>query len=161
VERCRPATTDDVVRIVGLARSLRAEFTDLRGGALWVEREAPGEPLEATLAAWLAQPEWLVVVGCIDDVVLGYGAVEVETMRSGSCLGVIHELFVEIEARSVGLGEAMAGALVAFCREAQCVGIDARALPGHRAAKNFFEEQGFKARAIVMHHELDAGPQRA
>ena len=35
-----------------------------------------------------------------------------------------------------------------------CVGIDAFALPGHRAAKNFFEEQGFTARAIVMHHVL-------
>jgi len=143
-----------VARIVELARTLRAELIELRGGPLWADREAPGEPLEATLNAWLASPEWSVVVGCIDDAVLGYGVVEIETLRSGSRLGVIHELFVEVDARSVGVGEAMAGALVAFCRGRQCVGIDARALPGHRAAKNFFEEQGFKARAIVMHHEL-------
>ena len=36
-----------------------------------------------------------------------------------------------------------------------CVGVDSFALPGHRAAKNFFEESGFTARAIVMHHALD------
>lgn len=155
MERCRPATSHDEARVVELARWLRAELVELRGGALWSDREGLGEPLEAAFAAWLARPEWLVVAGCIDDIVVGYGVVEVETLRSGSRLGVIHELFVEVEARSVGVGEAMAGALVAFCRDDHCMGIDARALPGHRAAKNFFEEQGFTARAIVMHHDLD------
>ena len=155
MEGSRPATSQDAVAIVGLARALRDELTAMRGGALWVDREGRGEPLEAAFAEWLAKPEWLVVSGCIDDVVVGYGVVEVETLRSGSRLGVIHELFVEVEARSVGVGEAMAGALVAFCRDAHCAGIDARALPGHRAAKNFFEEQRFTARAIVMHQDLD------
>jgi hypothetical protein len=36
--------------------------------------------------------------------------------------------------------------------------VDVIALPGHRATKNFFEEQGFTARAIVMHHGLDPDP---
>jgi len=154
VEGWRRATSQDAAQLVALARALRAELTELRGGRLWADREAPGEPLEAAFEAWLAKPEWLVVTGFVDDAILGYGVVEVETLRSGSRLGVIHELFVEAEARSVGVGEAMTDALVAFCRDAQCTGIDARALPGHRAAKNFFEENGFKARAIVMHHDL-------
>lgn len=155
MEGWRPVTSDDAPRIVELARSLRAELTELRGGALWADREARGEPLEAAFEAWLANPDWLAVAGCVDDVVLGYGVVEVETLRSGSRLGVIHELFVEVEARSVGVGEVMADALVAFCRDAHCAGMDARALPGHRAAKNFFERHGFTARAIVMHHDLE------
>jgi hypothetical protein len=29
---------------------------------------------------------------------------------------------------------------------------DARVLPGHRLAKNFFEAGGFSARLIIMHH---------
>jgi hypothetical protein len=49
----------------------------------------------------------------------------------------------------------MADALVAFCDAQGCIGIDTLALPGHRAAKNFFEESGFIARAIVMHRRLD------
>jgi ribosomal protein S18 acetylase RimI-like enzyme len=109
-------------------------------------------------AALVARDDALVVVGTIDDVVVGYGAVLVETLRSSAHLGVITDLFVEEEARSVGVGEAMIGALVARCRALDCVGIDASALPGHRAAKNFFETHGFTARALVMHHRLDPSP---
>jgi hypothetical protein len=32
---------------------------------------------------------------------------------------------------------------------------DAHVLPGHRLAKNFFEQGGFSARHIVMHHDDD------
>ena len=48
----------------------------------------------------------------------------------------------------------MIGALVDRCVTDGCVGVDVRALPGHRAAKNFFETHGFTARALVMHHPL-------
>ena len=152
MENVRTANSDDGIRLAELARLLRTEFSELRGGVLWTDREGVGEPLEAAFAAWRTDPDWLVVVGSIDDAVLGYGVVEVELLRTGERLGIIHELFVETAARSVGIGEVMADALVAFCHERDCFGIDARALPGHRAAKNFFEAHGFTARAIVMHH---------
>jgi GNAT superfamily N-acetyltransferase len=64
---------------------------------------------------------------------------------------VVTDLFVDEGARSVGVGEAIVELLVAFCAEAGCIGLDALALPGARAAKNFFEESGFTARALVMH----------
>ena len=48
----------------------------------------------------------------------------------------------------------MMGDLVAWCEEQGCAGMDAMALPGHRSAKNFFEESGFTARKLVMHHRL-------
>ena len=67
---------------------------------------------------------------------------------------MIDDIFVEDEARGVGVGEAMMADLVAWCTEQGCVGIDAMALPGHRATKNFFEESGFTARKLVMHHVL-------
>jgi GNAT superfamily N-acetyltransferase len=63
---------------------------------------------------------------------------------------------VEPEARGVSVGETMKDMLVAFCDERGCIGIDALALPGHRAAKNFFETAGFTARAIVMHRRSPA-----
>jgi ribosomal protein S18 acetylase RimI-like enzyme len=65
---------------------------------------------------------------------------------------------VEPEAREVAVGEAIADRLVAFCRDARCTGIDAYALPGNRAAKNFFETHGFTARLLVMHRRLDGEP---
>ena len=35
-----------------------------------------------------------------------------------------------------------------------CTGVDALALPGARATKNFFEENGFTARLLVVHRPL-------
>ncbi len=86
---------------------------------------------------------------------IAFAAVVVEQLRSGARLGVITDLFVEPEAREVGVGEVLAGALVEHCRSLGCLGVDAAALPGHRAAKNFFETHGFTARALTMHKHLD------
>jgi ribosomal protein S18 acetylase RimI-like enzyme len=158
VEHARRATSDDVADVVALARQLRDELAGYRGGALWGAREVDGEPLDDALGASLADPRTVVVVGTIDEVTVGYGIVTVEQLRDGTRLGRVTELFVEPEARGVGVGEAIAREVVDHCRAAGCRGIDVVALPGHRAAKNFFEEQGFTARAIVMHHELDGEP---
>ncbi len=154
METARAATPDDVGRIVELARELRIELGAHRGGALWATRDAAGEPLEAHLEELLARPDARVVVGTFDDFVVGFGAVIVEELRDGTRLGVVTDLYVEPEARAVGVGEAVADALVEHCRAEGCVGVDVIALPGHRAAKNFFEAHGFTARAIVMHRAL-------
>jgi ribosomal protein S18 acetylase RimI-like enzyme len=158
VERARRATTEDVADLVTLARQLRSELEEHRGGRLWATRDADGEPLDAAFAATLARPDAVVVVGSIDEVTVGYGIVLVETLRDGTRLGRLTELFVEPEARSVGVGEAIAHEVLEHCRQERCRGVDVIALPGHRAAKNFFEEQGFTARAITMHHRLEGEP---
>jgi GNAT superfamily N-acetyltransferase len=155
VEGSRPATLDDLPRVVELARLLRHELTPMKGGALWSNREALAEPLDDAYARLLDREDALVVVGTVDETVVGFGVVTLEQLRNGETLGVISDLFVEPDARAVGVGEAMAEALVAFCTARGCIGIDTLALPGHRAAKNFFEESGFTARAIVMHRLLD------
>jgi ribosomal protein S18 acetylase RimI-like enzyme len=154
VEGCRPATPDDLPRIVELARLLRHELLPMKGGALWSNREALAEPLDDAYAALLGRDDALVVVGTVDEAVVGFGVVTLERLRTGETLGVISDLFVEPDARAVGVGESMADELVAFCAARGCTGIDALALPGHRAAKNFFEDSGFTARAIVMHRIL-------
>jgi ribosomal protein S18 acetylase RimI-like enzyme len=127
----------------------------MRGGRIWSVREArTGNPAEV-YGPLLADPAACVVAGTVDDVVVGFGVLTLETLADGRKLGVVTDLFVDAEARAVGVGEAMLGALVTFATEAGCTGVDAFALPGHRAAKNFFEESGFTARAIVMHHALE------
>jgi GNAT superfamily N-acetyltransferase len=154
MEDCRPAQPGDVAQVATLARAMRAELEPLKGGRVLLDREARGEPLEDAYQAALDADDTYLVVGSLDNVVVGFGAVEVEKLRSGATLGVITDLFVDVEARSVGVGELIAKALVAYCTDRGCIGVDARALPGHRATKNFFEEQGFTARALVMHHVL-------
>jgi GNAT superfamily N-acetyltransferase len=154
VESTRPASAEDIPRVGELARLMRAELGAMRGGALWLEREAWPEPLEDTYDALLARDDALLLLGTIDDAVLAFAAVVVEQLRSGARLGVVTDLFVEAEAREVGVGEVLVGALVEHCRAAGCIGVDATALPGHRAAKNFFETHGFTARALAMHKRL-------
>ena len=157
MEAVRAATPEDLTDIVGLVEALRAELTPMRGGRIWAVRDArPGEPAEA-YGALLTDPATCMVVGMLDNVVVGFGVATVEPLIDGGKLGVVTELFVDGEARAVGVGEAMLEALVAYCTREGCVGVDAFALPGHRAAKNFFEESGFTARAIVMHHAFDTG----
>lgn len=165
MEAVRAATPEDLPAIAGLVEALRAELTPMRGGPIWSVREARPGPPEETYGALLSDAQACVVVGTLDDVVIGFGVVSVEALADDRRLGVVSELFVDAEARAVGVGEGMLEALVAFCVDEGCVGVDAFALPGHRAAKNFFEESGFTARAIVMHHalapaEADAGPDR-
>ena len=154
MESCRRATLDDLGEIVRLAQALRAELSAMRGGELWVARDARPEPLNEHYRVLIEDPDARVVIGSIDTAVVGFGVVEIEVLRTGDRLGRVTDLFVETEARSVGVGESIANHLVEFCTQAGCIGMDAVALPGHRATKNFFEEQGFTARSLVMHRSL-------
>jgi ribosomal protein S18 acetylase RimI-like enzyme len=154
IESSRPATPADVARIVELAHGQRDELAPLRGGGLWQLHEAWPPPLDVAYAALLGQEDASIVVGTIDGVALGFGAVVIEELRDGTRLGVITDLYVEAEAREVGLGDAIAADLLEFCRAAGCRGVDAVALPGHRATKNFFEAHGFSARSLTMHRDL-------
>jgi GNAT superfamily N-acetyltransferase len=153
VESARRATEADVPRIVELAAAARAELGAFeRGGALFVLREAGAAPVVNI---------GLAVVGTVDDVVVGYGLPRVEDLPDGSRLGVVDELFVEAGARGVGVGEAMIGALLDWFRAQGCLGVDAAALPGARATKNFFETFGFTARLLIVHRRLDRGDGQA
>ncbi len=153
-EGCRPASTTDLPRIAELNRAVIEELAPMRGGAVWKAREARPEPLEDRLAALLDDPDARVLVATIDETVVGYAVVHLEYLVDGSILGVIDDIFVEEGARQVGLGELMIDDLMTWCEERRCVGMDAMALPGHRATKNFFEESGFTARQLVMHHHF-------
>ncbi|MGH8992671.1 MAG: GNAT family N-acetyltransferase [Acidimicrobiia bacterium] len=153
-EGVRLAVEADVPAILDLAAALRAELTPMRGGYVWSVREARPEPLDEGYRAMLDRDGTRLVVGTIDGIPVGFGAGEVEVLQDGSRLGVVFELFVDPEARAIGVGEAMLGSLVEFFADAGCVGVDAFALPGHRVTKNFFEESGFSARAIIMYHRF-------
>jgi GNAT superfamily N-acetyltransferase len=158
VEAARRARADDIPRLAALWRAARDELgAQVRGGSLFVAREARAEPVDESLGADIASDDAVVVAGTLDDVVVGVAAGCVEHLRDGRLLGVIRELFVEADARGVAVGEAMMAELLGWFGEKGCVGVDALALPGARATKNFFEGSGFSARLLVMHHRLGDG----
>ena len=154
MEAARPATPSDLPQLAELATRALAELAPTRGGAVFVAREGRATPVEETLRRDLEDPAAVVLAGTIDDVPIGYATGRTETLRDGSVLGVIGDLYVDEGARSVGVGEALMGELLEWFRAQGCAGVDATALPGNRATKNFFEESGFTARLLVMHHRL-------
>lgn len=154
MERARAATLDDVDRVLELTRAMRAEVIAHRGGDLWWRTHEPVEHHAPGLRALLEYDDDCVVVGCIDDEVVGYAIARLRRLPDGAHLGVLGELYVEPDAREVGVGESLVGAVVDWAEARGCIGVDATALPGHRAAKNFFETHGFVARSLTMHRPL-------
>jgi GNAT superfamily N-acetyltransferase len=155
MEGARPATQDDLEQIVALAREAIDELREEKGGELWFRRHARAEPLATSLAAAIDDERQLVVVGTIDDSVIGYGAARIESLTDGEPLAIVDDLYVLPGARGVGVGESMMDALIEWARAAGAVGIDSIALPGMRDTKNFFESFGLVARAIIVHRSLD------
>ena len=150
----RPARPDDLPVLDDLATHAIEELTPNRGGAVWRRQLARPVPPRDSLAEDLGAPHCHVVLGTIDGEPVGYSVVRVEELRDGSRLGVISDLFTLPEAREVAVGETMMDAVIAWCREQGCFGVDSLALPGDRHTKNFFESFGLVARAIVVHRDL-------
>lgn len=153
MQAVRRAGPDDLAAIVALAHRQRTETAGQRGGALWARDDARPEPLEAAYSALVGSEDALIVVATSNESVVGFGAAEIRLLPAGGTLGILTDLYVEPEARRGGVGEGVLAMLADFCCGRDCVGIDALALPGQRAAKSFFEKMGFTARLLVMHRE--------
>ena len=156
MEAARAGAHTDVGAVTQLARQAIEELRPNRGGQIWSLREAHAEPLSPVFdaAASGADPTVHLVVGTVDDVVVGYGMARMETLHDDRLLAVVTDLYVDPQARAIGVGEAMMDLLVERATSLGAVGIDALALPGDRHTKNFFETFGLTARAIVVHRSL-------
>lgn len=154
-ESVRVATVADLEMLADFATQGVAEQHENRGGYVWSRRETRSRPYLASFEAALHDPDQTIWIGMIDDVPLGYAVSRVELLRTGEILGQVSDIWVDPEARSVGLGESLIGSIISWCTERNCVGIDSMALPGNRATKNFFETFGFKARLLTVHKPLN------
>ena len=79
-------------------------------------------------------------------------------MPDSSRVATVETIYVDPQAREVGVGEQLLDRVVAWATQGGARGVDVRVLPGMRASKNFLEGSGFAARLLVMHHPLE-GPQ--
>lgn len=104
-----------------------------------MERDLPDWRIQNRL---VAGPAVRVFAGTIDDAVVGFAVVAVH--GSGlSLAGTIEGIYVEPEARELGVGEALLDAVIAWCRSLGCRALDGTALPGDRATKNFLRPSGW------------------
>lgn len=149
----RRATHDDVTVLLALYRELEAEQTAIK--PMWRLADGLAEPAEQALTEVLDDPDSLVVIGEIDGVALGFAWARSEPLlpQAGDVrVAVVRLIHTTLDARGVGVGDAMIRDVLDEYRSRGHRLFDARVSPGHRLAKNFFESNGFSARLIVMHH---------
>jgi GNAT superfamily N-acetyltransferase len=156
-----PATADQVDDLRAIFEVLADAIREGRGGSLQIaEREANiVEHLNAIPVRgrpWVRSDRRVFAV-TLDAAVVGVAAVS-NVVQGATLLGVIDGYGVLEDARGVGVGEELLGAVMTFCADAGCVGVDADALPGARETKNFFETFGFTARRLVVHHRFGTEP---
>ena len=153
----RPARSSDIGTLVELYEGLEREQSELK--RMWPLFDGLETPVGEAFSAILDDEHSLLLIGEIDGVPLGLLWARSEPMlrRAGDeRVGVFRLIYTDPEARGVGVGEAMLGPALDGLRERGHRRFDARVSPGHRLAKNFFEQNGFAARLIVMHHEDDS-----
>lgn len=152
----RRASDTDLSDLERLYALLAAEQAALR--SLWPVADGVADPPGDALQALLLDPASLVVMGTIDDVSVGFLWIRAEPLlpqAAATQVGAVRLVFVEEEARGVGVGEAMIAMVMDDFRSRGITLFDSHVSPGHRLAKNFFESHGFSARRIVMHHSED------
>jgi GNAT superfamily N-acetyltransferase len=161
----RPARSGDVGALVQMYALARQELAALRGGAVLLGLGGRPADVAASFEAQLGDPRCLVAVaflGAAGGEACGYGTATVlplappvvPPLGEGELLGSIDELYVKPDQRRQGVGRLLAGQLIEWCQAKGAGSIDAKALPGSRAVKSFFEAEGFTARLLVMHRRL-------
>ncbi len=156
MESVREAVPDDAGRFGELVGEFLAALAGQRGGALLAAHPSGDDraPLSGQLSDLLGADDGLVLVGTLDDQVMGVAVCHHEDRHELGRQGVIELCYVEPGARGVGLGRRLLDTATAWLDGQGCAGVDGLALPGDRSAKRLFEDAGFKARLITMHRPL-------
>lgn len=149
----RRALPEDLPTIARMYEPAEEEQVNLREA--WGIADGLAEPHLETLAGVLAdEAEAFLAVGTIDDVIFGFAWAHLDDLlpqAKGERIGVIRMIYVDEEARAIGVGEAMLAGVMEWFATKNVQRFDAIVSPGHRLAKNFFESAGFKARRITMY----------
>lgn len=153
MEDVRVATSKDIPELVRMLDDWIQDTPTDRNGHLsgFPRRNIASEQRFATA---LDNESQVAFVGLLDTHPMGFALVVIDDQMPGGRLARVEELYVEPEAREVGLGEALLDATVQWAKAQGCSGIDVEALPGARSAKNLGERSGFTARLLVLHKKL-------
>jgi len=85
-----------------------------------------------------------VLVGTIDEVVVAYLELALGTTA------VVEQVYVDPEARELGLGDDMLAMAIAAARQRGCVALEGTALPGDRLTKNLYERAAITTRKLTV-----------
>ena len=141
----RPAVASDVEALRFLESEGRAAVEEQRGGARWlVDHPAIGD-------GWADRSRDAdVLVGHIDDVVIGY----LVAVLGADGVVRIDQVWVTPEARELGFGDALLAAAIERAIPRGAIAVEGESLPGDRQTKNLYERAGIVARLITTYRSL-------
>lgn len=146
----RRAEATDLVTVSAIDSDSRDVLVGQRGGDAWLAEHPPLTEMSGTdLVA-------RTMVGVIDDVIVGFAVWEIDEDPIRGRIIRVERVHVVSDARELGFGDALLGAVVDEGRARSCRFIEGRALPGDRETKNLYERAGITARSIVVSKSLDA-----
>lgn len=149
----RVATEDDLARLARLLHDAIEQTPGTRAGHLYGFPPRSESPEQRLLQAMRSEAA-VVITGLLDGYAAGVALAHIDDNMPGGRLAIIEELYVEPEAREVGVGEALLDACTDWAKTMGCSGIEVDALPGARSAKNLAERSGFTARRITLFRPL-------
>ena len=153
VESARIAEQNDRVLFLSLFDASRDEIADHKGADLWERTRALTGTSSEVFETVSEHEDFICLLGTYDDYPFGFLIAEWVTIYDKKSLD-IREVFVDSEMRSVGIGEAMMSSLFDQAKKLTAFSIVARALPGDRELKNFFERFKITARIIEVERKL-------
>ncbi len=152
-ESARFAKQEDLGTFRTLHAMSRSLIADHKGGDYWLDKEAFQNSGESLFIEVQQSESSVCIMGLYDDYPVGFLIGEIHNLL-GAIAVDIREVFVEPDARSVGVGETMMDALSEWAHTQSATYLTSRALPGDRALKNFFERYRITARLIEVVREL-------
>ena len=149
----RAAEAAECATTATIAKQAIETVRDERGGRWHLDHDGDATtPLERHSGAQ-SDPQQHLVVGCIDDTVVGYGMAYLSPTVDGT-LCMIDELVVHPQAQAIGVGSEILAEIRRWAVSNSCQAIESQVLPGNRAAKNFFERVGMKTRKMRVSADL-------
>jgi GNAT superfamily N-acetyltransferase len=146
----RPLLLADDPQISDLASAAVLSARDRRGGGEYLELfRHLQEPHVEELTEFLAMSQREVLVGLLDGHLFAACL-----LRHHQTVLTVEALYVDPEAREVGLGTALMQAAQQRAEDLACERLEALALPGDRRMKQRAESQAMKARLLVLSKAL-------
>ena len=153
LESARIAEQNDRAVFLSLYTASRDEIADHKGADLWERTRALTGTSSEVFERVSEREDYVCIIGTYDHYPFGFLIAQWVTIHDKKSLD-IREVFVDSEMRSVGIGEAMMSSLFEQANESNTFSIVARALPGDRELKNFFERFKLTARIIEVARKL-------
>ena len=153
-ESARYANETDIYTFKKLFQESRKEASTYKASDIWLANEALKGPPEVIFQDFLSSDCKTLLIGEFDAYPVGFMLIQLFPLDN-NLLARVEEVYVDSEARKVGVGEHMMDEAIKWAKDQGASQILGRTVPGDRHTKNFFERFKVTARLIEVSKRLD------